>query len=286
MKLVKIIVFVSVLSQVNDSFARTDSTGIETINGQTYVIHKVESGEGLFGLARRYSSTVQAIQSANSMTGNSLTLGQIVKVPVEKKAPAEPKQQVPATPPKSSPTAAASPVIHNVKSGETLFAIARKYNVTVEQLKSWNNLKSNGVQIGQKIKVNNAVAAADADAAETSAEKTAGGTPATSGSVKATDNKHFNSVDMVESGVATWINDKNLNPQKSIALHKTAPAGTIIKVTNLLNNRSVYVKVIGTLPETGDNENTVIIVSRAAANMLDVKDAKFRVSLNYSIPKE
>jgi hypothetical protein len=53
-----------------------------------------------------------------------------------------------------------------------------------------------------------------------------------------------------------------------------------------MNNKSVYVKVIGALPETGDNENTIIVVSKAAVNMLGAIDQKFRVNLNYSIPKE
>jgi len=40
---------------------------------------------------------------------------------------------------------------HVVKSGETLSHIARKYNVTVKQLKDWNKLKSDNIQIGQKL---------------------------------------------------------------------------------------------------------------------------------------
>ncbi len=40
---------------------------------------------------------------------------------------------------------------HVVKSGETLSQIARKHGVTVKQIKNWNNLKSDNIQIGQKL---------------------------------------------------------------------------------------------------------------------------------------
>lgn len=43
--------------------------------------------------------------------------------------------------------------IHIIKSGETLNAISKKYNITVQQLKEWNDMKSNRISVGQKLKV-------------------------------------------------------------------------------------------------------------------------------------
>ena len=103
--------------------------------------------------------------------------------------------------------------------------------------------------------------------------------------VNVKNNKLLGSVDYNETGIAGWIDDKNIDSKKSIALHRTAPIGTIIRVTNLMNNKSIYVKVIGKLPDTGDNENTIIISSKAAVSMLGGIDQKFRVNLNYSIPR-
>lgn len=42
---------------------------------------------------------------------------------------------------------------HTVKKGETLSSIAKKYGCTVNQLKQWNNLKSNNVVVGKKLKI-------------------------------------------------------------------------------------------------------------------------------------
>ena len=50
-------------------------------------------------------------------------------------------------------TAGTSWVYYKVKSGDTLSHIAKKYHCTVKQLKSWNNLKSDRISIGQRLKV-------------------------------------------------------------------------------------------------------------------------------------
>jgi LysM repeat protein len=58
-----------------------DSVGLKEINGKYYVQHKVAKGEGLYGIARRYQSTVEDIRKANPDLGESLNIGQIVLVP-------------------------------------------------------------------------------------------------------------------------------------------------------------------------------------------------------------
>ncbi|MGI8892798.1 MAG: peptidoglycan-binding protein, partial [Bacteroidia bacterium] len=86
-----------------------------------------------------------------------------------------------------------------------------------------------------------------------------------------------------EKGSASWIDDNDINPSKFYALHRSAPTGTIIKVTNRMNNKTVFVKVVGVLPNTGDNSNITIKLSKAAASKLDVIDARFQAELNYTI---
>jgi len=54
---------------------------------------------------------------------------------------------------RSSSTYTTSWTTHKVRSGETLGGIARKYHCTVNQIKSWNNLRSTNIQIGQKLKI-------------------------------------------------------------------------------------------------------------------------------------
>ncbi len=69
----------------------------------------------------------------------------------------EPGQAMEPLPPASAPESGAmsaepgSPRYHQVKPGETLYRLSRQYGVDVATLKSWNNLKSNQLEVGQKL---------------------------------------------------------------------------------------------------------------------------------------
>ncbi len=279
-----------------------DSVGVEQIEGKRYILHKVEKSEGLYGIARKYGTTAKVLQEVNQLETTVLELGQILKVPTKAAKGATSTQNIKT----ESQTEKVKPDqliqnpklnisqygTHTVKKGETLYKIASKYGISVTELKNINNLKSNSLSSNQKLKVpkiGNVIANPDIiepTEEEEKNEKVEVSKGIADAKVSTRENKYLNSTDYSETGIAGWINDKSVNGKKSIALHKTAPVGTIIRVTNLMNNKSVYVKVIGTLPETGDNENMIIVLSKAAVNMLGVIDQKFRVNLNYSIPKE
>lgn len=100
------------------------------------VSHKVESGDSLYGIASRYSVSVDAIKRSNDLSGNTIRPGQLLKIPASGKAGGEPKT-----------------IAYQVRSGDTLSAISQKYGVTVGQLKSWNQLRNDAIRPGQKLRV-------------------------------------------------------------------------------------------------------------------------------------
>lgn len=67
----------------------------------------------------------------------------------EAPAPAAPE---PAPAPAPAP-AEGAPAVHVVQSGETLFRIARQYGVSVQQIRKWNNLKNDVIEVGQQLVV-------------------------------------------------------------------------------------------------------------------------------------
>jgi rare lipoprotein A (peptidoglycan hydrolase) len=73
----------------------------------------------------------------------------------------------------------------------------------------------------------------------------------------------------------------NSGTDKYLALHKTAPVGTIMQVKNQMNGQSVYVRVIGALPDTGENNNVLVRLSPRAVQKLGTGDSKFRVETSY-----
>jgi rare lipoprotein A (peptidoglycan hydrolase) len=88
---------------------------------------------------------------------------------------------------------------------------------------------------------------------------------------------------ITETGVCSWISGGSMNQSKFYALHRTAPPGTIIRVTNKMNGRHVFVKVVGVLPDTGDNQHAILKISESAVDKLGVLDAQFLVELNYGL---
>jgi rare lipoprotein A (peptidoglycan hydrolase) len=83
-----------------------------------------------------------------------------------------------------------------------------------------------------------------------------------------------------EKGIAEVITGTG-ESAKFLALHKSAPVGTIIQVSNPMNNISIFVRVIGKLPATGENDKIVIKLSQSAYERLNAIDKKFLVDLSY-----
>ena len=89
-----------------------------------------------------------------------------------------------------------------------------------------------------------------------------------------------NSDEVLQTGLAELIEGTSGN-RKYLALHRNAPVGTIMKVRNEMNNREVFVRVMGKLPETALNDKLVIKISKSAYDRLGAIDPRFRVEVTY-----
>jgi len=318
-----------------------DSLRTKWIGGKKFFLHKVQPKETWTSLARKYKISLAELQNANSGV-SVLKYNQIIQVPAtesNKDLPTESidqeKVQTPDSQTKPSSFSKKGSKYHIVSKGETLYRISKENSVTVEQIKAWNNLSSNNVALGQRLKVGEDGSSAAKEVVEaqispteiqqkkeTTKEvekpivvlkdkevvksipptevKTSPVKPDTNtalpevynnpgssrNSVLEKDPKSGATVDKItETGVATWMTDGELNQNKFYALHRTAPVGTIMKVTNRMNNNSVYVKVVGMLPDTGDNKNVMIKISQAAAQRIGALDQRFTAELSYGINK-
>jgi hypothetical protein len=90
-----------------------------------------------------------------------------------------------------------------------------------------------------------------------------------------------------ESVKGSSIDDGTIVSEKNLALHATAPPGTIMLVTNPMNGKSVYVKVIASFPKSDDENGVTIKITKTAAQKLGIRDENFRLDLHYGmeIPK-
>ena len=89
-----------------------------------------------------------------------------------------------------------------------------------------------------------------------------------------------NSDEILQTGLAELIEGTSGN-RKYLALHRTAPVGTIMKVKNEMNNREVFVRVMGKLPDTSMTDKLVIKISKSAYDRLGAIDPRFRVEVTY-----
>lgn len=112
-------------------------------------IHTVKRGESLSVIAQKYGTSTKAIMSANKLKSSGLAVGQKLKIPGSGAA----SVSIPNKP----NTVETETITHTVKSGEFLGKIASHYKVKIADIRRENNLKSDTVWVGQKLKITVAV---------------------------------------------------------------------------------------------------------------------------------
>lgn len=104
------------------------STPTTPVPNNTYTVVK---GDSLYAIANKYGVSVQDIIDANKLKSSALSVGQQLVIPSSKE----------------------NEELYTVVSGDSLYKIAQKYNTTVNELKQLNNLTSNTLSVGQKLKI-------------------------------------------------------------------------------------------------------------------------------------
>ena len=125
------------------------------------LFHFVRRGETLYSIAKHYRISVDSLKALNDLRGNNIGIGQRLLVSALPNDSAD-KRYEPAidedndytcTEDTREPSHSPKTIKHTVKKGETLFSIAKRYRTTVEKIKKANNLKSDSLKIGQKLKI-------------------------------------------------------------------------------------------------------------------------------------
>lgn len=96
-----------------------------------FIVYTVSSGDTLYSIAKKYNLSVNDIIDYNDLSSTSLQIGKQLLIPVIKQ----------------------DNNTYIVKAGDTLYTIARRYGISVDELKNYNNLTSNNLSIGQRLNI-------------------------------------------------------------------------------------------------------------------------------------
>ena len=354
-----------------------DSLRTEAKEGKTFVVHKVEPGQTLYAVMRKYKTTIQALKDANPGMNENLVTGQTVRVPKSGAASTPPKILLPKEPqkeivkvepkPELKPKAIEKIIIkpqppveeekiviapqkpieetpkkkieeekiviapqkpveetpkkvvvevpkkveekekeaepkadfvlsktgvHKVEGRQSLYGIAVKYGVLMSDVRRWNNLGNDQLRTGQEIIVsenayNEYLKKSKSDSVRLTETKPAEKIslpmpiPAPSENGNLPEPKIANTGKrIIENGMAEVI-DAMDNGNKYLALHRTAPVGSLIQVKNVSNSQSIWVKVVGKLPSISVNDRIIIKLSARAQEKLSPSGRRFLSEISY-----
>ncbi|WDF53713.1 LysM peptidoglycan-binding domain-containing protein [Mucilaginibacter sp. KACC 22063] len=324
--------FVTATAQANPPAPANQSGAPAANTAQTgaTIQYKVAQHEYLYGIAKRFNTTVEDIKALNNLTSNNLQPGQILNIhqggstqtATPQTTAAAPQQQPVAqapTPAVTQPTPTTDQtgdnsnvttnpdgsIQYKVTKREYLYSLAKRFNTTVEDIKNTNNLKSSSLRVGQVLTIHqgNAQAVNTATAQQPPVQNPIQQAASSIPDTTKRDTTHINSIadsinvehkapsryglfEKNEKGVATWMDDPSLDSNKKLILHRTAPVGTVMKITNPMTNRTTFAKVVGTFTDNEQTKDVIIVMTKSVAESLGALDKRFRVNISYGVANE
>ena len=106
---------------------------------ETSFLYIVKSGDTLYSISKKYNVSVNEIMRVNNLTNNIIGVGEQLRIPINSNGTSD------------------DYIVHTVKVGDNLYSISRKYGVSVDSIKNINNLNSDLLSIGQKLRIPNIV---------------------------------------------------------------------------------------------------------------------------------
>ena len=259
-----------------------DSLGLKKENNKTFLLFKVGPKQSLFSILKRYNLSLTEFKSANADIEIPVKTGEILYIPLHYLEESNPAPKVVEEKVAEAPKEAE---IHIVAPKQGLLSVANMHKVTMAELRKWNNLTSDRLQEGQRLIVSDPSGTKSTIAVDKAsllpAKTTAAATAAAPAPVSEAPAKEKGPEDIkkkIETGIAELI-DVPDNSGKFLALHRTAPIGTLVLVKNLTNNQSIWVKVIGRLP--GGDSKVIIKLSPKAFEKLNAVDKRVRAEISY-----
>lgn len=255
-----------------------DSIRVENQQGKQVIIHAVEAKETYYSLGRKYHVSPKKIMRFNN--NQALRINDLIRIPTDQPFQVTPNKQAP---PIRRPGPQPDNVIqYKVGKGETLYSVSKRFNVSEERLMEYNKLSGKSLQADQVLLIpkdpkpeTRQPVAPDTSAVEEMPEEAPEPYIA---------QNRYGLRQMNERGIGVWLEGLNADGGKMLALHKTAPVGTVIKITNPMTGRSTFAKIVGKYTDSNLTRDAIVVISKAAASQIGILDKRFLVQISYGVP--
>ncbi len=253
-----------------------------------FLQHRLKRGQTLYQLAAFFKVTVDDLKKTNPTMANGTanSAGRLIYIPIT-------KEHLIRTKPSGFSWKSNMRVLFRTKT-ETLYRVAKGYlDIPVDTIKARNRLTSDALPFGKVLNIGwislgGVHLPSPADTAKKApivipealrqalieSEKLKGEYLESKGAKK----------EIFEKGIAYWNNqDKRaIRENKQLfALHRTAPIGSTIRIYNPMFHRTLFVKIIGRIPNAGYTPDVMVVLSPYCAKTLGAIDARFLVELHY-----
>ncbi len=230
--------------------------------------HTVQEGQTLYSLARHYGLNEEELYPYNpNLKSNAIGNGKKIRVPI-------PNVAIKRFKTANFKRWQYAPVMFRVKQGDNIYKIAKTlFHMPIDSVVKWNNLKSPVIAPNQLLHVG----WININGVPDSMRALRKGKIATR--EKALQTKfEKQKTSKQQRGAAFWQTKGNANTDL-YCLHRTAPNGSILEVTNMMNKKSVFARVIGKIPDNYFGKDVIIIVAPSVAKLLGAHDARFFVDV-------
>jgi LysM repeat protein len=282
------------------------------------VNHIIKQGETISSIARQYNASVAEIFKANNLNDKViLRIGQKIVVPTTKTV-ATTTPSI-ALKPVVNPIAEKNQYL--IVTGDNLSKIAKLHKVTEQQLKDWNGLKNDNIRAGDLLyisipattkatttptpekpvvlevkplkvepvkKVEPIPTVVKTPVLEKPVDKEIKTQPivkmpAPNVAMKQGDayfeSQYASTQNVIEGLSGTFKTIAGWHDKKFYVLLNNVESGTVVKVT--ANNKFVFAKVLGPLPDIKEDNNLILRVSNATAAALGIDENKFTAKVNF-----
>jgi membrane-bound lytic murein transglycosylase D len=123
---------------IADAKSKKEMVSKNTDNETAVAEHTVQQGETLFTIAKKHHLYVADLKKWNNLDNGTVSAGDVLKLKLSPENTKEVISQID---------------FYTVKKGDNIGNIAKANNVTIEDLKKWNNLTSNNIKVGEKLKI-------------------------------------------------------------------------------------------------------------------------------------